>query len=150
MATITPTNQVSAATMAANWPKGIAANSQKWLNKYLNPRALFNANPAAAQASWQSGINDAMSRNAYQTGLAAADPAAAATAASTYGVNNYSQSGTNKAIKYARKTNSLAAALNQVLSTVGAMPRGRGANNQARMLAWSNGMTAYKGKITIG
>jgi hypothetical protein len=28
------------------------------------------------------------------------------------------------------------------------MPRGKGANNNNRMLAWSQGMAAYKGKIT--
>ena len=148
MAAITPTNQVNAATMSANWGKGVANNSQKWLNAYLNPRRVFNADPNGAQTSWNAGIQRALSLNSYATGLQHADPTVAANNASQFGVNNYANSGTQKAYKYQRKSASLAAALNSVLQTVSAMPRGKGANNEARMLAMTRGMAAYKGKIT--
>jgi hypothetical protein len=150
MATITPTNQVNAQTMAANWGKGVAANSQKWLNAYLNPRRLFNADPTGAQSSWNTGIQRALTLNSYANGLKAADPNVAANNASQFGVNNYANSGTQKAYKFTNKSNSLAAALNAVGATVQSMPRGKGANNEARMLAQTRGMAAYKGKITNG
>src|SRR5258708_5014016 len=41
----------------------------------------------------------------------------------------------------------LAKAETAVLGQVLTMPKGTGANNEARMLAWSRGMAAYKGKI---
>ena len=73
MATITPTSQVNAATMAANWSKGVAANSGKWLAKYLAPKAVFNSNPAASQAAWSAGIQTALANNSYATGMANAN-----------------------------------------------------------------------------
>jgi hypothetical protein len=148
MATITPTTAINATTMAANWGKGVAANAPKWLNKYLNPKALFNANPQQAQTAWAAGVQAALAANSYATGMQNANLTAAANNASQFGVTNYANSGTTKAYKYANKSVSLAAAETSVLATVNAMPKGRGANNQARMLAWSNGMAAYKGKIT--
>jgi len=147
-ATITPTNQVNPTTMAANWGKGVAANAQKWLNKYLNPKSLFNANPQQAQTAYATGVQAAIANNTYATGMANANIAQAAANASQFGVNNYAQSGTSKAYKYSAKVNALAAAENSVLATVNAMPKGKGAPNEARMLAWSRGMSAYKGKIT--
>jgi hypothetical protein len=148
MATITPTSQVNAATMAANWSKGVAANSGKWLAKYLAPKALFNANPAASQAAWSAGIQTALANNSYATGMANANVAVAASNAQNFGQTNYANSGTNKAYKYTNKSASLAAAITAVSQQVQAMPRGKGANNNNRMLAWSQGMAAYKGKIT--
>jgi hypothetical protein len=70
-----------------------------------------------------------------------------ATGIATYGTTNYSASGLNKAAKYAAKTTALAAAETAVLGTVLSMPKGAGSNNENRMLAWSRGMAAYKGKI---
>jgi hypothetical protein len=147
MATITPTNQVNAATMASNWTKGVNNNAAKWLAKYLAPKRLFNANPSQSQVAWQSGVQAALAANSYANGMAAADPTQAANNATQYGQTNYANSGTTKAYKYTRKTNALAAAITQVMQQVDAMPKGKGANNQARMLAWSQGMAAFKGKI---
>jgi hypothetical protein len=147
MATITPTLNTNPTTMAANWSKGVAANAQKWLNKYLNPKAAFNANPQQSQAAWSAGIAAAQARNAYANGLQGADLTMAANNASTFGVNNYAASGTNKAAKYAAKTANLASAINSVRATVEAMPKGGTQNGINRMIAWANGMAAYKGKI---
>jgi len=147
MATITPTLQTNPTTMAANWSKGVAANAQKWLAKYLNPKAAFNANPTQSQASWMAGINAAIARNAYATGLANADLGMAATNASTFGVTNYAASGTNKAAKFAAKAPALASAINAVRQQVESMPKGGLQNGIARMTAWATGMSAYKGKI---
>lgn len=148
MATINPTNQVDPAVMAANWGKGVQANSQKWLAKYLAPKRLFNADPTGSQNSWNTGIQRAVTLNSYANGLKAADPTVAANNAQQFGVNNYTNAGTQKAYKFQRKSAALAAALNSVAQTVNAMPRGKGANNEARMLQQTRGMAAYKGKIT--
>ena len=147
MATITPTTQINPATMAAHWGPGVSSNAQKWLNKYLNPKALFNANPQQAQVAWNAGIQRAIANGTYATKLGAADTTMAANNASQFGVTNYANSGTAKAAKYAAKTQALAAAESTVLATVNAMPKGAGPNNEARMLAWSRGMAGYKGKI---
>lgn len=147
MATITPTLQTNPTTMATNWSKGVAANAQKWLAKYLAPKAAFNANPTQAQAAWITGIQAAMARNAYATGLGNADLTMAANNASTFGVTNYAASGTNKAAKFAAKAPNLANAINAVRATVEAMPKGGLQNGIARMTAWATGMAAYKGKI---
>lgn len=147
MATITPTNQVNAATMAANWGPGVTNNAQKWQKKALNPKVLFNANPQQNQANWITGVNNAAALGTYATKLANVDLAAMANGIATYGTTNYAAAGTNKAAKYAAKTTALAAAETAVLQTVLAMPKGAGANNENRMLAWARGMRAYKGKI---
>jgi hypothetical protein len=147
MATITPTNQINPTSMAANWGPGVINNAQKWQKKTLAPRALFNANPTQNQANWTTGVNRAASLGTYATKVAAVDLTAMANGIATYGTTNYAAAGTNKAAKYAAKTQALAAAETTVLATVLAMPKGTGANNEARMLAWSRGMAAYKGKI---
>lgn len=150
MADINPTNTVDANRMKANWGKGVQANSQKWLEKYLNPKRKFNADPTGAQNSWNTGIQRAISVNSYANGMKNADTSVAANNAQQFGVNNYTNAATQKAYKYNRKADALAAALNSVGQTVNAMPRGKGANNEARMLAQTRGMAAYKGKITSG
>jgi hypothetical protein len=147
MATITATATINPTTMAANWGPGVANNAQKWMNKTLSPRVLFNANPVATQQAWSVGVNAAIAAGRYAAGLAGTNMAAMANGISTYGVTAYGASGTQKAANYAAKTAALAAAETAVLATVLAMPKGRGANNTARMLAWKNGMEAYKGKI---
>lgn len=147
MAQITPTNTIDAGRMKANWPKGVQANSQKWLEKYLAPKRAFNADPTGAQNSWNTGIQKAISLNSYANGLKNADTTVAANNAQQFGVNNYTNAATQKAYKFNRKADALAAALNAVAQTVNAMPRGKGANNEARMLAQTRGMAAYKGKI---
>jgi hypothetical protein len=147
MATITPTTTINPTTMAANWGPGVTNNAQKWQNKTLNPRALFNANPTQNQANWTAGVQAAAAQGTYATKIQNVNLGTMATAISTYGTSNYAAAGTNKAAKYAAKAQALAAAESQVLATVSAMPKGRGANNNARMLAWSNGMATYRGKI---
>ncbi len=147
MANITPTNQINAATMAANWGPGVTNNSQKWKKKTLNPRQFFNHDPQAAQANWSSGVQRALASGTYASKMSSVDMNLMATAIDTYGANNYAASGTNKAAKYAAKTMALAAAETAVLASILAMPKGKGANNEQRMLAWSRGMAAYKGKI---
>lgn len=147
MATITPTTQINAQNMAANWGPGVSNNAQKWQKKTLNPRALFNANPQQNQSNWMQGVNSAAAEGRYATKIAAVDLAQMATAISTYGTTNYAASGTQKAAKYAAKAPALAQALSAVAQTVNSMPTGKGANNEARMLAQTRGMAAYKGKI---
>lgn len=147
MATITPSATINPTTMAANWGPGVSNNAQKWMNKTLNPRVLFNANPTQTAASWATGVQAAVANGSYATGLANTNMANMANGIATYGVAAYGASGTQKAANYAAKTQALAAAETQVLSTVLAMPKGKGANNNNRMLAWANGMAAYKGKI---
>ena len=147
MATITPTNQVSAANMKANWGPGVSNNAQKWQKKTLAPKRMFNADPLANQASWSAGVSRAAAEGLYATKIAAVDTAAMANGIATYGTTNYAASGTTKAAKFAAKADALAAAETAVLSTVISMPKGKGQPNEARMLAWARGMAAYKGKI---
>lgn len=144
-ATITPTLNIDPTVMANNWSTGVAQNAAKWLYKYLHPRALFNANPTGAQQAWQAGINAAIGRNAYASGLQKASPAAAAAAASTYGQTNYAASGTQKKAKYAAKTPALAAAMSTLRATIDAMPSATVQDRIARSVAWQNGMAALKG-----
>lgn len=146
---ITPTNTVDPTIMTNNWSAGLSSpmNQQKLVYKYTHPRRLFNADPAGSQVSWSAGITRALSANKYATGMQNADPNMAAANMTNYGGANWSTAGTSKKYKYAAKSTNLANAINAVLATVSAMPKGRGANNQARMLAWFNGMSQYYGKI---
>jgi hypothetical protein len=146
---ITPTTTINPATMTANWTAGLQApsNVQKLINKYNNPKAAFNANPAQAQASYQTGVARAIAANKYQNGMANANLNQASLNMTNYGGQNWSNAGTSKAYKYAAVAPALATAITAVKATVNAMPKGKGANNQARMIAWSNGMASYYGKI---
>jgi hypothetical protein len=149
MPPITPTLQVNPTTMVNNWSAGLQnpTNQQKLINKYNNPKVAFNANPAQAQASWQAGVTRAIAANKYANGMAAADLNQASANMTQYGGANWSNAGTTKKYKYAAVAPALANAINSVMATVAAMPKGRGANNQARMNAWFTGMSAYYGKI---
>jgi len=146
---ITPTLTVSPTVMADNWAAGLAnpTNQQKLIYKYNNPKRAFNANPTQAQGAWQAGVNRALTANKYANGMAAANLTQASANMTTYGGTNWSQAGTSKKYKYVAIANALAAAINAVQATVSAMPKGRGANNQARMNAWFAGMSSYYGKI---
>lgn len=145
---ITPTTTVDPTTMTKNWSAGMnATNAQKLINKYNNPKRAFNADPTGSQAAWQSGIQRAQAANKYATGMQNANLNQASANMTNYGGNNWVQAGTSKQYKYAAKATNLANAINSVLSTVNAMPKGRGANNIARMTAWANGMAQFYGKI---
>ncbi len=146
---ITPTTQVNPTTMTANWSASLASptNQQKLVNKYNNPKRAFNADPAGAQTSYSAGVTRAIQANKYANGMAKADLNKASANMTQYGGANWAAAGTSKAYKYAAVAPALASAISSVQATVSAMPKGRGANNQARMLAWFNGMSAYYGKI---
>ena len=146
---ITPTLQVNSANMVKNWSGGLQnpTNQQKLIYKYNNPKVAFNANPQQSQQAWQAGVTRAIAANKYANGMAAADLNQASTNMTNYGGANWSNAGTTKAYKYAAVAPALASAINNVMATVAAMPKGRGANNQARMNAWFTGMSAYYGKI---
>ena len=146
---ITPTNQVNAQTMLANWTAGLQnpTNQQKLINKYNNPKRAFNADPAGAQQAYSTGVTRAIQANKYASGMANADLNKASANMTQYGGANWGAAGTAKAYKYAAVAPALAAAISAVSATVASMNKGRGANNQARMNAWFTGMSAYYGKI---
>jgi hypothetical protein len=147
---ITPTLQVDPNVMTNNWSAGLASstNAAKLVYKYQHPKRLFNFNPAQQQTDYASGVSRAVAANKYASGMQNADLNAAATNMQNHGGTNWSNAGTSKKYKFARKAASLAAAINTVLANVEQMPKGRGANNRARMLAWHDQMSAFYGKIT--
>lgn len=149
MPPITPTLNVDPTVMTNNWGTALSSGpgQAKLVYKYTHPKRLFNAEPAASQASYQIGVSRAIAANKYANGMANADTNKAADNMTTYGGPNWAQAGTSKKYKYAAKATNLANAINSVLSTVTAMPKGRGAANQARMNAWFSGMSAYYGRI---
>lgn len=146
---MTATTTVSAQTMVANWTAGLQSpvNQQKLVNKYSNPRALFNANPQSAQTALLAGVQRAVAANKYASSMAAADVNQAAANMASFGATNWANAGTQKVQKFQKVSANLAAAISAVKATVSAMPRGKGANNQARMNAWFTGMGSYYGKI---
>ena len=146
---ITPTLNVNPTVMIANWTAGLQnpTNQQKLINKYNNPKRAFNADPAGAQQAYSTGVTRAIQANKYASGMANADLNKASANMTQYGGANWGAAGTAKAYKYAAVAPALAAAISSVSATVASMTKGRGANNQARMLAWFNGMSAYYGKI---
>ncbi len=145
MATITPTNSINPTTMATNWTTGVQNNGAKWLAKYLAPRVAFNADPTGSQTKWQNGINGAIARNAYATGMQNASLTVAATNAQSFGQANYVNAGSQKAAKYAAKTPALAAAMTTLRATVNGMDSSTLAARIAKSAAWANGMAALKG-----
>jgi hypothetical protein len=136
--------------MANNWSAGLANPNavQKLIYKYQHPKKAFNADPTGQQAAYAAGVTRAINANKYAHGMATADLNAAATNMVNQGGTNWSNAGQAKKYKYARKTASLAAAINATMATVEAMPKGRGTNNRARMMAWFDTMSSYYGKIT--
>jgi hypothetical protein len=147
MATITPTLTVNPANMAKNWGPGVTQNAQKWQFKTLNPKRMFNADPQRAQADWAAGVARAQAMGTYATKLANVDTAMMANAIATYGTSNYSAAGSNKAAKYAAKTTALAALITSAMQAAAALPGGKGAASDARMLAFKHRMEQGKGTI---
>jgi hypothetical protein len=146
---ITPTLTIDPTVMTNNWSSGLAnpSNAQKLVYKYNHPKRAFNSDPAGSQTAWQNGINRAISVNKYATNFGAADLNKASDNMTNFGGSNWSTAGTTKKYKFAAKAPALASAISTVLSTVNAMPKGRGGNNRARAMAWFDGMSAYYGKI---
>jgi hypothetical protein len=146
---ITPSLTVNPTTMTNNWSAGLQSpvNQQKLINKYNNPHKLMNYDPPGQQQEWIQGVTRAQTANKYANGMANIDLNAASLNMTQYGGVNWSTAGTSKKYKYANKSVNLANAINAVMATVAAMPKGRGANNLARMNAWANGMMQYYGKI---
>ena len=146
-ATITPTNTVDPAAMAANWPVGVQNNALKWKNKTLAPKRMFNANATQSQQSLLLAVQTAVANNAYVNGVGKVDLAAMATAIDTYGQAAYDASGTQKAAKFASKTVNLANAINAALQQVNLIPRGTPTNNDNRAATFARVMRTFKGKI---
>lgn len=146
---MTPTTTVDPTVMAANWTKGVnnATNAQKLAYKYSHPKRAFNADPQGSQTSWTQGVQNAAAQGTYATKLAAADVNKAADNMTAYGSNAWMASGTSKAYKFQAKAQNLANAISAVSASIASMPKGKGANNIARMTAWAQQMGAYKGKI---
>lgn len=146
---LTPTSTVDPNNMTNNWSASLQSplNQQKLIYKYSHPAVAFNANPQAAQAALQAGVARAVAANKYANSMAAVDVNKAADNMAAYGGANWSNAGTAKKYKFAAVAPALAAAITAVKTQVASMPRGRGANNQARMNAWFTGMGGYYGKI---
>jgi hypothetical protein len=146
---MTPTTTVDPNVMTTNWSNSLQnpQNQAKLIYKYSNPKALFNANPQQSQAALLTGVQKAVTANKYANSMAAADPNAAAANMSSFGGTNWSNAGVNKKAKFQKVATNLASAISAVKSQVNSMPKGKGANNQARMNAWFSGMSSYYGKI---
>ncbi len=149
MPPITPTLNVDPTIMTNNWSTALSSGTgqQKLVYKYNHPKRLFNADPTGSQLSYATGVQRALAANKYAHGMANANTDQASTNMTNYGGANWAAAGTAKKYKYAAKAANLAAAINSVLATVAAMPKGRGGNNQARMNAWFTGMSGFYGKI---
>ena len=149
MPPITPTLTVDPTVMTNNWSAALAnpTSQAKLIYKYLHPHKQFNADPAGAQNAYQQGVARAIASGKYAHNFGAADPNKAADNMQNYGGANWSAAGTNKKYKFAAKAQNLASAINSVMATVASLPKGRGANNKARMNAWFDGMSAFYGKI---
>lgn len=147
---ITPTLQVDPAVMTNNWSAGLANPNAvaKLLYKYQHPKRAFNHDPHGQQNAYQAGITRALQANKYATGMQHADLNQAAANMVSHGGQNWSNAGQAKKYKFQRKAASLAAAINSSMAAVETMPKGRGANNRARMLAWFDQMSSHYGKIT--
>lgn len=146
---ITPTTTVDPNQMLTAWKAGLqsSAAQQKLLYKYTHPKRAFNADPQGSQNSYQTGVARAISANKYASGMAAADTNKAADNMQQFGITNWANAATAKAYKYQAVAQNLAQAINSTLTTVNAMPKGKGANAKARMNAWFDGMSSYYGKI---
>lgn len=149
MPPITPTLQVDPTVMSANWGTALTSGpgQAKLIYKYQHPKRLFNADPTGAQVAYSAGVNKALAVNKYANGMRAADTNAAADNMVKYGGANWSQAGTSKLYKYQAKAAKLAALINSSIAVVNALPKGRGAANRARMLAWFDSMSAGYGTI---
>lgn len=136
-------------TMTNNWSAGLGnlTNQQKLVNKYVNSPNAFNADPQGAQTAWQNGINRAQQANKYATGMAKANVQQAKANMQKFGGQNWSNAGQSKQYKYAAVAPALAGAINAVQTSISTMPKGKGQNNIARMVAWAQQMGAYYGKI---
>lgn len=146
---ITPTNTVDPSVMVNNWSAGLGSptNQQKLVYKYTHPKRAFNADPQGSQSAYQQGVTRAIAANKYASGMAHADVNKAGDNMAAFGGANWSAAGTTKKYKFAAVAPALANAINASLSTISAMPKGRGGNNKARMNAWFDSMSSFYGKI---
>lgn len=137
-------NAINPANMAANWTTGVGRSGAKWAAGALNPRRLFNSNPAGAAQAWLTGVQAAQPK--YQANLAATNLTTMEANINAVGIPRYQASATQKAAKFAAKTQALAAALTAGIAQLPA-DRSSTAARIARSTSMQTFMASQKGKI---
>src|SRR5258708_24043524 len=117
---ITPTLTVNPTTMTNNWSLGLQSptNQQKLINKYLNPKALYNANPTQSQQAWSTGVTRALAAGKYASGLANSDPNQAAANMQQYGGQHRSTTRATQKHKLTGNTNKPASTVNHATTNL--------------------------------
>ena len=134
--------QINAATMVANWTKGIQGAGQKWTAGIDNPRQEPNANPAAATTNWEAGV--AAGAPAYTAALSNPQFLQLWRAGAKAKVASFTGSGQARAQNYAKSAEALAPMIAQALSSLG--PKGPRGTNTARSTAFQTAMHALRGR----
>lgn len=135
---------IDATTWASRWAAGVEGASEKVTQGVQSTTKDPIQSAIAAAATWQRNVSSAAALQAYKSGLGRSNKAQWQAAMIDKGIPNM---GVGARAKQAMMPAIMAPVLAYASATqaaVNAMPKGKGANNEARMLAWSRRMGQYK------
>lgn len=115
----TPRTTIDPAEMTTAWSAGVARSGAKWAKKTLNPRRMFNHDPAKAAHNWQAGVSGAAPN--YQAGLAGTDLNHMEASINGPGQTRYAQAGTQKVANFQKKSGALANLIQAAMAATAGM-----------------------------
>lgn len=129
-----------------NWGSRVNSSGQKWSTNLNAVASTIGAKAAAAAPNWQAAVASQAALQRYQSGMQNMNVQQFTASVSGPGMTKYTSSGTIKQAKYAAFANAAASKWPAMLSSLPARgPRGS-AQNQQRMISWSNELAATRGQ----
>lgn len=134
--------QLSAATMAANWQKGVGAAGVTWTGGIANPRQNPNANPQQNASNWVAGVSNG--EPAYLAGISNPNFMSNWQNGAKNKQASYTGSGAAKVANFAAAAARLVPMITQSMSALPA--KGPKGTNTQRSTAFQQAMHALKGQ----
>lgn len=121
--------------IAEKYQRGVAGAGQDYLNGVQNPARSWSQATQAGAARWRASIQEAISKNSFARGVAAAGDAKWQQNASQVGAQRYSGAAATAAQSYARTAGQIMSAAAAAQSAVANMPNETQEQRLARAVA---------------
>lgn len=135
---------IDATTWAARWAAGVENASEKVTQGVQSTSKDPIQAAIAAAATWQRQVSSAAALNNYKSGLGRSSKAAWQSAMINKGIPNMAVGARDAQPKMAQIGGNLLQYIESAKAAVNSMPKGKGAANEARMLAFSRRMAQYR------
>jgi hypothetical protein len=135
---------IDATTYAARWAAGVEAAGEKVTQGVQQTSKDPIQAAIAAAGYWQRQVSSSAALTAYKSGLGKSSKAAWQSAMVNKGIPNMAVGARDAQAKMATIGGPLLQAISAAQQAVQSMPKGKGAANEARMLAFTRRMAQYR------